>query len=727
MINHFHLEQCLATKQGCRYCKACKLHGKFHAEFRTVSSLQKARFDKHERAKSHRIAVSDPDVRLALVAPPVAAFVEALRLVRQGKAGGAEGTGTLKRDKLLKAKYCLAEALRFQTRRDLRSCNCLTLHSDASKGRLLLRVQGCGPQLRPVHALVGCQKLEDFDSHGIAKCVLLMLADLCSPFKHSESFETSQVLNEDVTSMDKALLAHLFEITEVFNADAAANEQLAGQILESGNNRFLEACPGTCPALLEAMDVNMATFSEVFPNLKVINKDKPQAARRIVSRTWKCDRVLDQIVKKVFMDTDGIVQQIHFSDVLRSMYAQNVRAMQFTPLWNEISDKFSAAKHRFDSWSMPFAKVCLTLDAVVRTAQSAHEERKNEKVGHAARTFLDLLSEEAVLLIGMLADAGEENLQLTRRLDSERTTSGSLAIAVQQFGMKLEVLFLKGAVVKTGYTAHLLDQLQKPRTIYIDKVAKRLGGLPQPQMATIVYRCLKRVSSWVQLAQEVVATEFPAFEILQSMSIFHLESLNDKVHRRDDHRTKARDVSDKIHKVSNVLSLDECALSSQFADYHPVAQHKFESAADMEPVMAWKAALDTILEDKRNLQHHPQEELRQALSRAIGWGCSSSGVEQNFAGVRTLTKSKGNMTEVNLRDEIFLLTTQNWTETQDQELAKAAAVIWSQLFGTVKAASSKDSVLRSVAAQHGWKKRAREGTWQAPCLKTSFLCSTLKI
>ena len=85
------------------------------------------------------------------------------------------------------------------------------------------------------------------------------------------------------------------------------------------------------------------------------------------------------------------------------------------------------------------------------------------------------------------------------------------------------------------------------------------------------------------------------------------------------------------------------------------------------------------------------------------------------------------MTEVNLRDAIFLLTTQNWTETQDQELAKAAAVIWSQLFGTVKAASSKDSVLRSVAAQRGWKKRAREGTWQAPCLKTSFMCSTLKI
>ena len=37
-------------------------------------------------------------------------------------------------------------------------------------------------------------------------------------------------------------------------------------------------------------------------------------------------------------------------------------------------------------------------------------------------SFLDLLSEETVVLIGMLADAVEENLQLVRKLDSEQTT-----------------------------------------------------------------------------------------------------------------------------------------------------------------------------------------------------------------------------------------------------------------------------------------------------------------
>ena len=98
------------------FCKACKLYGDFHAEFRTCKSLQKSHFEEHSKTKRHQAAVSNPDIRLGIVAPPVPVFVEALQLVRQGKAGGPQGTKTLKREKLLKAKFCLAEALRIQSR-----------------------------------------------------------------------------------------------------------------------------------------------------------------------------------------------------------------------------------------------------------------------------------------------------------------------------------------------------------------------------------------------------------------------------------------------------------------------------------------------------------------------------------------------------------------------------------------------------------------------------------
>ena len=259
-----------------------------------------------------------------------------------------------------------------------------------------------------------------------------VLAEFCTPFLHVDWFQDAKhqeamgsaacpvqeapelTGQRNPTSvpgscpdLDKHLLKHVLQMVEVFNADAAADEQLAGQLLASDVAAIVDAATfGARPGdgVIEAMEVATASFKQVFPNLKVINRDKPHGARRIVSRTFKCDPVLNNLVDKVFMSS---VQQIHFSDVVRHVYAQNVRAMQFTPLWKEMSEKFSAAKHRFDTWSMPFAKVYLTLEAVVRTAQ-LHEERKHEKVGHAGRTFLDLLSEETVVLMGMLADAGGE-------------------------------------------------------------------------------------------------------------------------------------------------------------------------------------------------------------------------------------------------------------------------------------------------------------------------------
>ena len=332
------------------FCKACKLYGDFHAEFRTCKSLQKSHFEEHSKTKRHQAAVSNPDIRLGIVAPPVPVFVEALQLVRQGKAGGPQGTKTLKREKLLKAKFCLAETLRIQSRLRLLECNGLTLHSDASKGRLVLRGQGCGAELKPVHVLLGCKKLEEFDAQGIVKCILSMLAEFCTPFLHVDWFQDAKhqeamgsaacpvqeapelTGQRNPTSvpgscpdLDKHLLKHVLQMVEVFNADAAADEQLAGQLLASDVSAIVDAATFGArrgDGVIEAMEVATASFKQVFPNLKVINKDKPHGARRIVSRTFKCDPVLNNLVDKVFMSSDSIVQQIHFSDVVRHVYAQ---------------------------------------------------------------------------------------------------------------------------------------------------------------------------------------------------------------------------------------------------------------------------------------------------------------------------------------------------------------------------------------------------------------------
>ena len=50
-----------------------------------------------------------------------------------------------------------------------------------------------------------------------------------------------------------------------------------------------------------------------------------------------------------------------------------------------------------------------------------------------------------------------------------------------------------------------------------------------------------------------------------------------------------------------------------------------------------------------------EDEEVAAKSIGTGWGCSTSGVEQAFSGIRALTNSKGNMNEVSLRDVFFFL------------------------------------------------------------------------
>ena len=73
------------------------------------------------------------------------------------------------------------------------------------------------------------------------------------------------------------------------------------------------------------------------------------------------------------------------------------------------------------------------------------------------------------------------------------------------------------------------------------------------------------------------------------------------------------------------------------------------------------------------------------------------------------------MTEIALRDEVFLLSTQHFSQAEDEELARAAAVLWAKFSGPVKTTGS-DSTMRFVAASRAWQKRSKDevdGTLQA--------------
>ena len=221
------------------------------------------------------------------------------------------------RCKVRKMIFCLAEAACERVRARLAAARSLTFHSDVSKNRLLLLCEMCGYDLVPGHGLLGTADLEDDPSAaGLTRAMLRILKDLFTPLTGAPRAPKAQ------TETDVQALAHVANIAEVFNADAAADEQLAGRMLQieiCSNHNNGGGAPdgdgGGAPAISAA----------VFPNLKVVNKDKPHGARRITSRTWECDPYLAKIAEDVVMSSSSIAQMLQHSDVMRSRYSRHVR------------------------------------------------------------------------------------------------------------------------------------------------------------------------------------------------------------------------------------------------------------------------------------------------------------------------------------------------------------------------------------------------------------------
>lgn len=555
--------------------------------WRSSTSLQPSHFEEHSHTKKHTRAMADPLIASLLTAPPVDDFKDALIKVRSGKANGDDGTGTFKRKKLRKVKFCLAEAVRIATRLRLKEAKAITIHSDGSKGRLLVRGQMCGASLQPHHALLGFGSLEDFSAAGIAATLIGLIKAFATHLHGIDKLLDNDQDGPNIGPiLDEDLLRHILACIEVFNADAAADEQLAGTLLTDESVQPNEIVHENVMDEVAAPD---SPWRGVLPNVKIVNKDKPHAARRVTSRTWKADPFLNQIATEVVMGKTSIVQLIQWSDVMRTKYGRAVRALQLNPMWRHRSDKFYAAKHRFDSWAAPFARLCLTFDAVVSTAQVTHEERRSEAVGRHAKHFLSLVTEELMLCLGMMADAGEENLRFVRFLDTEHVDTTELATELQHFTNRIVVLFEQGGCLKTGFTAWMIELLSQERVLYIDHNPKRVGGLPPLEMSVVVFRCLQRFRAWCTLAKSVLAAEFPAFEAMQTFSVLSLRSDD---HRCDvDHERLCS--SAKLEKLAQLLELNKEDLVSQYFDYLPLAQHHFNQQG-VTSLEAWRAALHRV-------------------------------------------------------------------------------------------------------------------------------------
>jgi len=249
----------------CTICHAAKMPGAFSNGL-VIDNLRISLLYNHAKSRAHIKACAiqkgaDAKTWDCEGAPAEGLFKTLLDAVRQGKASGEKGVnGVGKRWKCRKMKFCLAEAKRQLVRKALREAIVIAVHQDGRKGRLAIRFNTCNNKLETYQGVLGSANLaKDFsmDAIGMRDATLAIIQNICTP-------KLWLPFRRPGRKVEASTFINVFDKLELFDADAAEDETVAGKLLRGtrqGND-------------------NGQVFDTMFPNLKICNRDKPHGSRR---------------------------------------------------------------------------------------------------------------------------------------------------------------------------------------------------------------------------------------------------------------------------------------------------------------------------------------------------------------------------------------------------------------------------------------------------------------
>ena len=88
---------------------------------------------------------------------------------------------------------------------------------------------------------------------------------------------------------------------------------------------------------------------------------------------------------------------------------------------------------------------------------------------------------------------------------------------------RLDALFnKKQCLVVEGYTKHVLDILKKRRVFHGPRGEVTSIGGHDIENSTALQNCFLRMAAYISLVADVVATEFPDYELFGSFKVFNL-------------------------------------------------------------------------------------------------------------------------------------------------------------------------------------------------------------
>lgn len=238
-------------------------------------------------------------------------FQKTWAAVRGGRALDFLGTAAGRFIKNRRAIFCLAEGARQLDRAFLARCSGrkatrprVPLSQDVSNSRQLARFWGATDTLEVRAGILGMARDGGTGHKAILRKTLSTLEDFCTPYHGAPPRGPSGGDHQVPAQRMDDLYNHIRnEATEVWNTDAGADEILAGKEAKLYGPRAADVAP-------------------ILPALKMINRDRAHASRRVVKRPWSADDFLASIHANLVMKKTSMVRVIQYSPAIKKWYQE---------------------------------------------------------------------------------------------------------------------------------------------------------------------------------------------------------------------------------------------------------------------------------------------------------------------------------------------------------------------------------------------------------------------
>ena len=474
--------------------------GTYENEITNSGSFKTSNIIRHQNSPSHMKAVCKllgiecPETRSVLIQkrPALSIFVDVFREFVRGipyRNGYKLKQGIVGQQQAARILWLIFEAFNDKYRAAFRHSETICIMRDERKMTEHVRFRCTSSDGALITGFLGQIKLEDPSAIGLNQATHDVMRNICTKWHDMPRFLESKMTPQwDQIAFDK-----LRATTEAIATDSADNEIAASRDLTVATN-FLTSHP-------------------------YILRDSAHSARRVLSRGWAADPALHNLCGFLFMWGESLGQLMHHSHLLANMYKECVRDYPSNATCS-LFGILKTAKHRFESQMTPLVRIVLNPTAFVQFASRVYKLRKHNREGRIAKVFLETVQYEMMLLAAMMADCGSETLSLLRVLDSEDLTEAcAIMDHVDAFLNRVTwLVFEDGCLNSDSYTNVMIKWLSESHHFDVDGRGRAIGGA-LPSRDTL-NQCFEHMRAWVILARDVVAAEFPSFDVVCGFSAF---------------------------------------------------------------------------------------------------------------------------------------------------------------------------------------------------------------